>query len=47
MNATKTVWTVGDVMIEDVVAVSPNTPFKQLVDLRWIPTSRTLVLIST
>jgi CBS-domain-containing membrane protein len=36
MSATKTVWTVGDVMIEDVVSVSPSTPFKRLVDLLWI-----------
>jgi CBS-domain-containing membrane protein len=36
MSATKTVWTVSDVMIEDVVSVSPSTPFKRLVDLLWI-----------
>jgi CBS-domain-containing membrane protein len=36
MSATKTVWTVADVMIEDVVSVSPSTPFKRLVDLLWI-----------
>jgi CBS-domain-containing membrane protein len=36
MSATKTVWTVGDVMIEDVVSVSPSTPFRRLVDLLWI-----------
>lgn len=36
MSATKTVWTVADVMIEDVVSVAPSTPFKRLVDLLWI-----------
>lgn len=36
MSATKTAWTVGDVLIEDVVSVSPSTPFKRLVDLLWI-----------
>jgi CBS domain-containing protein len=36
MSATKKVWTVNDVMIEDVVSVSPSTPFKRVVDLLWI-----------
>lgn len=30
------VWTVKDVMVEDVISVSPATSFKQLVDLLWI-----------
>jgi CBS-domain-containing membrane protein len=33
---TEKVWTVEDVMIEDVVSVSPSMPFKQLVDLLWV-----------
>jgi CBS domain-containing protein len=36
MSSTDKVWTVRDVMIEDVVSVSPSTPFKRLVDLLWI-----------
>ncbi len=38
MNASATAkeWTVGDVMTEDVVSVSPGTPFKRLVDLLWL-----------
>lgn len=36
MSAAKKVWTVNDVMVEDVVSVSPSTPFKRVVDLLWI-----------
>lgn len=36
MSSADKIWTVTDVMIEDVVSVSPNTPFKRLVDLLWI-----------
>lgn len=36
MNEVKQMWTVADVMIEDVVSVKPNTTFKQLVDLLWV-----------
>jgi len=36
MNESEKVWTVADVMIEDVVSVVPSTPFKQLVDLMWV-----------
>lgn len=36
MNEVKRMWTVADVMIEDVVSVKPNTTFKQLVDLLWV-----------
>lgn len=36
MNESEKVWTVADVMIEDVVSVSPSTPFKSLVDLLWV-----------
>lgn len=36
MNEVKQMWTVADVMIEDVVSVNPNTTFKQLVDLLWV-----------
>lgn len=36
MSSTDKVWTVRDVMIEDVVSVSSSTPFKRLVDLLWI-----------
>lgn len=30
------VWTVADVMVEDVVTVAPSTPYKRLVDLLWV-----------
>jgi CBS-domain-containing membrane protein len=33
---TEKVWTVADVMIEDVVSVTPSTPFRRLVDLLWL-----------
>lgn len=36
MNEYEKIWTVADVMIEDVVTVTPSTPFKRLVDLLWI-----------
>lgn len=36
MNESEKVWTVADVMIEDVVSVAPSTPFKRLVDLIWV-----------
>ena len=36
MSLADKVWTVQDVMVEDVVSVSPGTPFKRLVDLLWI-----------
>ena len=36
MNESEKVWTVADVMIEDVVLVAPSTPFKRLIDLMWI-----------
>ena len=36
MNESEKVWTVADVMIEDVVSVSPSTQFKRLVDLLWL-----------
>lgn len=36
MSLADKVWTVRDVMVEDVVSVSPSTPFKRLVDLLWI-----------
>lgn len=36
MNDSEKVWTVADVMIEDVVSVAPSTPFKSLVDLMWV-----------
>ena len=36
MSTTERVWTVADVMVEDVVTVSPSTPFKQLIDLLWL-----------
>ena len=36
MNDSEKVWTVADVMIEDVVLVAPSTPFKRLVDLMWV-----------
>lgn len=36
MSESDKVWTVADVMIEDVVTVSPSTPYKRLVDLLWL-----------
>lgn len=36
MNESEKIWTVADVMIEDVVSVSPSAPLKQLVDLLWV-----------
>lgn len=36
MNQLKQTWTVADVMIEDVVSVTPATTFRQLVDLLWL-----------
>lgn len=36
MNEPKQMWTVADVMIEDVVSVKPSTTFKELVDLLWV-----------
>ena len=36
MSSAEKVWTVADVMIEDVVSVSPSTSYKRLVDLLWI-----------
>jgi CBS domain-containing protein len=36
MNEPEKVWTVADVMIEDVVSVSPSTPFRRLLDLLWV-----------
>jgi CBS domain-containing protein len=36
MNESEKVWTVADVMIEDVVSVSPSTPFRRLLDLLWV-----------
>ncbi|HEV2218174.1 MAG TPA: CBS domain-containing protein [Candidatus Dormibacteraeota bacterium] len=36
MSESEKIWTVADVMIEDVVSVSPGTPFKRLVDLLWV-----------
>jgi CBS-domain-containing membrane protein len=33
---TEKVWTVEDVMIEDVVSVTPSTSFKHMVDLLWV-----------
>ena len=36
MKESEKIWTVADVMIEDVVSVSPGTPFKRLVDLLWV-----------
>lgn len=36
MNESDKIWTVADVMIEDVTSVSPGTPFKRLVDLLWV-----------
>ena len=36
MSESDKVWTVADVMIEDVVTVSPSTPFRRLVDLLWL-----------
>jgi CBS-domain-containing membrane protein len=36
MSTGEKVWTVADVMIEDVVSVPPSTPFKRLVDLLWL-----------
>lgn len=35
MNAADKVWTVADVMVEDVVSVSPATPYRRLVELLW------------
>ena len=29
------VWTIADVMVEDVVTVAPDTPYKRLVELLW------------
>jgi len=36
MSVATKVWTVADVMIEDVVSVSPSTPFRRLIDLLWL-----------
>jgi CBS-domain-containing membrane protein len=36
MSVAAKVWTVADVMIEDVVSVSPSTPFRRLLDLLWL-----------
>jgi len=36
MTTTEKAWTVADVMIEDVVSVSPSTPFRRLLDLLWL-----------
>lgn len=36
MSESEKIWTVADVMIEDVVSVSPSTPFKRLVELLWL-----------
>lgn len=36
MNPADKIWTVADVMITDVVTVSPATPFKRLVNLLWL-----------
>jgi len=36
MSLADKVWTVRDVMIEDVVTVPPSTPFKRLVELLWL-----------
>jgi CBS domain-containing protein len=45
MSATDKVWTVADVMIEDVISVSPDTSFKRLVDLLWINDASALPVV--
>jgi CBS-domain-containing membrane protein len=35
MSGADKVWTVLDVMVEDVVTVTPETPYRQLVELLW------------
>ena len=34
-NSADKVWTVADVMVEDVVTVAPDTPYRRLVELLW------------
>jgi len=36
MSTAEKTWTVADVMIEDVVSVTPETPFRRLLDLLWL-----------
>ncbi len=36
MNWADKVWKIEDVMVEDVVTVTPATPYRQLVELLWI-----------